>query len=111
MTSFGDVRDPSVEITAFVAGVRRRLRRAQLWRAVGRGGGIGLGGMVVLLAGAALVPGAAWRPLALLLGGGGLGVAAVLGWRAAGLWRRGDAPARLGGQRRAGHRHQPMVPG
>src|SRR5207253_9445718 len=54
------------------------------------------------LIGAALLPGAAWRPLALLLGGGGLGVATVLGWRAAGLWRRDDAVARRVGERVAG---------
>ncbi|MDB4965470.1 MAG: hypothetical protein JWN44_1159 [Myxococcales bacterium] len=58
--------------------------------------------MVILLAGAAILPGAAWRPLCLLLAGGGLGVAAVLGWRAAGRWRRDDAVARLVGDRVVG---------
>ncbi|MCU1280418.1 MAG: hypothetical protein JWM53_3964, partial [bacterium] len=72
------VPDPGVEIAAFVSAVRRRLRAEQRWRALGVGGGIALGIFELLLCGAALVPGAAWRPLALLLCGGGLGVAGVL---------------------------------
>ncbi|MGZ3439902.1 MAG: hypothetical protein ACXVDD_10305, partial [Polyangia bacterium] len=93
------VPDPGVEIAAFVRAVRRRIRLGQRWRAVGVGGGIGLGGLLLLLCGAALVPGAAWRPLALLLGGGGLGVAGVLAVRAAARWRRDDAVARFVGER------------
>ncbi|HWE28137.1 MAG TPA: hypothetical protein VHB97_09055, partial [Polyangia bacterium] len=87
--------DPGVEIAAFVAAVRRRLRAAQRWRGIGFGGGIGVGAFGVVLCGAALAPGAGWRPLALLLGGGGLGVAAVLAIGAAARWRRDDAVARL----------------
>jgi hypothetical protein len=88
------VPDPSVELTAFVAAVRRRLRLGQLWRGVGRGGGIALGSLVVLICGAALVPMAAWRPLLLLLSGGGLGVGGVLAVRAGARWRRPEAVAR-----------------
>ena len=91
--------DPGVEIAAFVQAMRRRLRAAQRWRAVGVGGGVGVGVLLLLVLGAALAPGAGWRPLALLLGGGGLGVAGVLGVRAAARWRRADAVARFVGER------------
>jgi len=91
------VPDPGVEIAAFVQAVRRRLRAGQRWRGVGVGGGLGLGALALLLCGAALAPGAGWRPLALLLAGGGLGVAGVLGVRAAARWRRDDAVARFVG--------------
>lgn len=93
------VRDPGVEIVAFVGAVRRRLRRAQLWRAVGVGGGIAGGALVLLLVGGALLPGAAWRPLGLLFAGGGIGVAAVFTFRAASRWRRDEPVARLVGER------------
>lgn len=93
------VRDPGVEIAAFVGGVRRRLRRAQLWRAVGEGGGIGIGALLFLLVAAALVPGAIWRPLALLLIGGGLGAGLVLTVKAAARWRRDESVARHVGER------------
>lgn len=93
------VRDPGVEIAAFVDAVRRRLRLAQLWRAVGRGGGVALGTLVLLIVAAGLFPMAAWRPLALLLGGAGLGAGAVLGARAAARWRRDEAVARHVGER------------
>ena len=93
------VPDPGVEIAAFVRAVRRRLRAGQRWRGVGVGGGLGLGALALLLCGAALAPGAGWRPLALLLAGGGLGVAGVLGVRAAARWRRDDAVARFVGER------------
>ena len=93
------VRDPSVEIAAFVGAVRRRLRLAQLWRGVGNGGGIGVAGLLLLVVAAALVPAAVWRPLTLLLGGVGLGVAGVLGLKAAARWRRDDAVARQVGER------------
>jgi hypothetical protein len=95
----GHVSDPGVEIAAFVGAVRRRLRADQRWRGVGRGGGIAVGVLTVLLCGAALAPGAGWRPLALLLCGGGLGVAGVLAVKAAARWRRDDAVARLVGER------------
>ena len=39
----GQRADPGVEIAAFVDAVRRRLRAAQAWRAVGVGGGVGVG--------------------------------------------------------------------
>ncbi len=94
--------DPGVEIAAFVRAVRRRLRAAQAWRGLGVGGGIGVGVLVVMLAGAALVPGAGWRPLALLLLGGGLGAAGVMTVRAATRWRRDDAVARFVGERAPG---------
>ncbi|HEY2747075.1 MAG TPA: DUF4175 family protein [Polyangia bacterium] len=94
--------DPGVEIAAFVRAVRRRLRAAQAWRGIGVGGGIGAGVLFVMLAGAALVPGAGWRPLALLLGGGGLGAAGVFAVRAAARWRRDDAVARFVGGRAPG---------
>ncbi|HEX6837289.1 MAG TPA: hypothetical protein VF334_11985, partial [Polyangia bacterium] len=100
MSNFAGQRaDPGVEIARFVQAVRRRLRAAQWWRAVGVGGGVGVGVFVLLVCGAALAPGAGWRPLALLLGGGGLGVAGVLAVRAASRWRRDDAVARLVGER------------
>jgi uncharacterized protein DUF4175/signal transduction histidine kinase-like protein len=93
------VRDPSVEIAAFVGAVRRRLRRAQLWRGVGVGGGFAGGALALLLVGAALVPGTAWRPLALLFGGGGLGAGIVFAVKAAARWRRDESVARLVGER------------
>ncbi len=88
------VPDPGVEIVAFVRAVRRRLRAEQRWRGAGVGGGIALGLFTLLSCGAALLPGAGWRPLALLLAGGGIGVAGVLTIRAAARWRRDDAVAR-----------------
>src|SRR5215475_1746285 len=94
MTRWRRVADPSVEIAAFVAAVRRRLRRAQLWRAIGTGGGIALGSFGVLLCAAALVPAATWRPLALLLGGGALGTGGVMALKAAARWRRDESVAR-----------------
>lgn len=86
--------DPGVEIAAFVGAVRRRLRLAQLWRAVGQGGGVALGTLVLLLVGAGLWPLAAWRPLLLLVSGAGLGVGGVLAVRAAARWRKPEAVAR-----------------
>ncbi|MCA1664763.1 MAG: hypothetical protein LC659_10915 [Myxococcales bacterium] len=79
--------------------MRRRLRLEQRWRGVGIGGGIALALLTLLLCGAALLPGAAWRPLALLLTGGGVGVAGVIAVRAAKRWRRDDAVARFIGER------------
>ena len=79
--------------------MRRRLRARQWWRGAGVGGGVGVGVFVLLVLGAALAPGAGWRPLFLLLAGGGIGVSGVLAVRAAARWRRPDAVARFVGER------------
>ena len=94
-----DVPDPGELIAAFVRAVRQRLRVEQRWRGIGTGGGVALGTLTLLILGAALLPGAAWRPLALLLTGGGIGVAGVLTVRASARWRRDDAVARFIGER------------
>ena len=91
--------DPGQEIAAFIRAVRRRLRAEQRWRGVGVGGGIGVGSFTILLIGAALFAGVGWRSLALLLGGGGLGIASVLAIRAGARWRRDDAVARHLGEK------------
>lgn len=90
--------EPAVEIAAFVGAARARLRARQLWWALGRGGASAVGGLVALIGGAALAPGAGWRPFALLAAGVGLGVGAVVGARGLARWRRDDAVARLIGE-------------
>ncbi|HEX9102903.1 MAG TPA: DUF4175 family protein [Polyangia bacterium] len=79
--------------------MRRRLRAGQRWHALGIGGGAAVGVFLLILCGAALAPGAGWRPLALLFTGGGVGVGGVLAVRAAARWRRADAVARFVGER------------
>jgi hypothetical protein len=96
----GDTSPDSRHITDFVVAVRRRLRAAQAWRALGEGGALALGGLFVLvLAAATIGPAAAWRPLLLLALGGGAGVGAVLTLRAAARWRRDESVARHVGER------------
>jgi hypothetical protein len=94
----GATVEPTVEIAAFVAAARHRLRARQLWWALGRGGASAVGGLIALLGGAALAPGAGWRPFALLATGVGLGVGAVVGARGLARWRRADSVARLVGE-------------
>jgi hypothetical protein len=70
------------EITAFVAGVRRRLLRRSQVRWVGTGGAVALGLLLLLAVGGGVFgPSAAWRSIVTLVLGGGAGTLAVFGAR------------------------------